>query len=817
MATNTDAPAVTGPDPAGPQGRTLTVGLFWGAAALALLTWWLYLKHWEDAAAVVVSAGVLTLLTLGLALWQARAARPARRPAGFALLGLSAALLLLAVWLAGQRGLGLTFPEVSSAFVLAVIGAAAGLWQLAEPAAPWGQEQVLQWLLARRQPLMAVLLVLGAALLVTGVVVAFRQGLREAFPEAAGAVLLGLLFGSAGVWLLSTLSVPVPATNMRVLVLTVGGVAGLIIAVMTVIRAVLWWDTAFAGGIRAWQGPEAWRLWLCFYVELLGLAVLFASLLLGYADIRINAVLRRLLFGYNSVLTGLLLLGILVVVNVTVYAYYPYTFQWTKARGLYSLSDKSKNTLEKLAEPVTIYVLLSPGRENFGDVRTLLENVRAFTNRVSVEYISPDVQVDRFRELRDRFPKLGQGGRGLLIVYGPATGKTTPPNAFIPAASLWDQKPLGQEEEARDTKWVREFKGEDLLMTELRTLAKGGQQPVIYFTQGRGELDINDSDRGDPHGAGLFREWLKSKRYEVHALVWGPPPKGKPADSLTAYSQKTLDEPHAIPKDAKTVIIAQPQMRFEPEILAALDKYLQDKGRLMVLSNIKVEPNAFNLVRTGLEDFLKKYGVELTGEFVMNAGQQLPPLINFAAPPARGDNPIAVSFRDKADFPVQGAARVVRPEPGQGTNRAETVLEVASPPNVPVFWGESDLKALQDPTRFARSLSPQQLMEKQSTAPLPVGVAVTGKDNPALVVYGDALMASNYDRFPQVPYFDLMASSLEWLAGRPENIGIEPRKDTFYRFRSPTISVGRMVLLPAVLILLTIVGIGAGVWVVRRR
>jgi len=34
------------------------------------------------------------------------------------------------------------------------------------------------------------------------------------------------------------------------------------------------------------------------------------------------------------------------------------------------------------------------------------------------------------------------------------------------------------------------FKGEDALMTEINYLAEGQKKPVVYFTQGNGELDL---------------------------------------------------------------------------------------------------------------------------------------------------------------------------------------------------------------------------------------------------------------------------------------------------------------------------------------
>ncbi len=85
--------------------------------------------------------------------------------------------------------------------------------------------------------------------------------------------------------------------------------------------------------MRAWQGDVGWHLWLCAYVELIGLALMFASLMLAKADIRSNVVLRRTLYGYNAFLTGLLLLAVLVVLNIVLFALFPGSFEWSKSRA----------------------------------------------------------------------------------------------------------------------------------------------------------------------------------------------------------------------------------------------------------------------------------------------------------------------------------------------------------------------------------------------------------------------------------------------------------------------------------------------------
>ena len=177
------------------------------------------------------------------------------------------------------------------------------------------------------------MLVVGLILALTAIVLILVQKLgADWFPELAGLLLFGVLGVFGGGWLLLSQASDLTTAKMRIFVLVVGGVAGLILALAAATRAFLWRDEIF-GGMRAWQGDRGWHLWLCAYVELIGLGLMFASLLLARTDIRSSALLRRVLYGYNAVLTGLLLLATLVVLNIVLFALFPFSVEWSKSRG----------------------------------------------------------------------------------------------------------------------------------------------------------------------------------------------------------------------------------------------------------------------------------------------------------------------------------------------------------------------------------------------------------------------------------------------------------------------------------------------------
>jgi hypothetical protein len=859
MATVAHQPSQCEPAGAANQ-RALAGGLLWAAVVLGLAAWWLRAKYLESgfALAIYVVAG-LALVSAGLALWvfftrkRAESASPPNRGVGLILLGGGALLALAAIWLIGQEGLA-AFPEFSLLLIMALVSLGAGLGQVKTPGTASIPERVLQALLRSRQQVMIGLFILAAACLAGFLWLVFAQGsavpvtIEKAeqapnvfvrgwslvYPEAIGLILLTLVFLGGGLWLAGTSQETTP-NRLRILVLVVGGLTGLFITLAAVLRIYAWWSPVFGAGVRTWQGEDSWKLWVCIYAVIAGLAIMFASLLLARADVRTNPVLRRLLYGYNAVLSGLLMLALLVVLNIAVYVSFPFTIDWTQTRGMHTLESGSKNVLEGLKEPTRIYVLMAHGDMLTKEVRQLLENATAYSSKLQVQYISPDQEPRLYGEIAKKYPELlregsikrgglgeDEAGRGVLIVYGPESDAKAP-HAFVSRAQLFKAEPSGPE--GKTTVIV---KAEDAIMTQLRFLSRNQEKPRIYFTQGNGELDMTDAQpmltpRGrvvlSPTGSAKLVDHLKNDNYEVRGLVWGAPPKKASAGDLMVYSRKDVKSPDEVPADAKLLLIAGPHAPHSKSVLDALERYLEKGGKLIVLINETAERAGDSVVYrpTGLEGLLKKYNVELTGDYILNfpviQGQTGPDV--FALTPPRSSNKIALTF---AGFPFEmELARTVRPGSGTGGFFAEPLLEVQRSSKQQYFWPETDWNHLLNLSNYLLSLRASgKLAEKASDESLPVALAVSdSQQKPRLVVFGDARFASNSVSM-DAPYYDFITSCIEWLAERPANIGIKPKESSTFVLPG-NVDYSRMTWLPLALMVLAVVGAGTGVWVVRRR
>ncbi len=162
-------------------------------------------------------------------------------------------------------------------------------------------------------------------------------------------------------------------------------------------------------------------------------------------------------------------------------------------------------------------------------------------------------------------------------------------------------------------------------------------------------------------------------------------------------------------------------------------------------------------------------------------------------------------------------ARTVQPKfGGRPGFRAAPLIEVFSTTKG-VSWSETDPKGMQRPRLFVNGLRPDELKRKIVPS-LPVAVTVTdNEDNVRMIIYGDHYLIYNPRMLGDNLYKDLMYSSVAVMADRPEEADIGPKETTRFRFERENVSVLKMVLLPFGLMVLGIVGLGAGIWLTRRR
>ncbi len=109
----------------------------------------------------------------------------------------------------------------------------------------------------------------------------------------------------------------------------------------------------------------------------------------------------------------------------------------------------------------------------------------------------------------------------------------------------------------------------------------------VRFTIGHGEKDIENSGR---NGYSTLKEAITKENYPVKEI-----------------NLATIKE---IPKEVKIIVIAGPQKPFFKEEIELLDKFINSGGRVIVM----LEP----FKDAGLKEFLKKYGLKISDDIVID-------------------------------------------------------------------------------------------------------------------------------------------------------------------------------------------------------
>jgi hypothetical protein len=647
------------------------------------------------------------------------------------------------------------------------------------------------------------------------------------WPVLVWGILLVLITLGSAAWYLAF--EPTPDLNradqLRVLVLIVAGAVGLNTAVLSLTLALTEpYSTVFARGLQGWrENPRV--LVICGLALFGGLGLMFVGLQTARAFERTRTNLRRLLYGYNAVQSSFLLLLVLVLVNVLTdvqigpFKFFTTPFDWTGEES-HTLSPSTKNFLAEIKQPVKVILLLDGARAQMA--QTLLENCKSVSPQITWQTVSPRLNPDVVDALMAKYAITGDSG--LLVLYG-EEGKVA--HQFIEERNIFKDQASDDRDEGPDrTEKAKKytFTGESALVNALTQLQEG-KRSKLYFTQGHGELPLRDPVAGRIAAESLraLTTLLERENYDTAELTFGPDVK-------------------KVPADADVVIVAGPQREFEPDAVKVLSDYAKGvegkRGKLIVLLDVAGKPDG-GMVQTGLEGLLADHNVRVENNRILAmvaARDRMPwqatTVLATFNPDARGQ--IAKSFAGQRTvlFRFDDARTLtVLPAGGAGSSSVEELVQV--PPGW--AWGETDLLA--NPAALIRDLqkpeNEKRLQERLSKKPLTVGVTVTsggppvpgheGLGEPRMVVFGDASWISTQtlmrSQFVENNY-SLFTSCLSWLRGRSD-LGPRPpdieKSRREYRLTVPDRTFTAMNLMTPLLMTIAILGLGVGVWVVRRR
>ena len=624
-----------------------------------------------------------------------------------------------------------------------------------------------------------------------------------------GTLLGFLVTASVGGMLLAGVPKPTVAaqrTEARVVLLAAGGLIGFALIVFGGGYFYLWSDS-----LAKWldKGERKEMIWVVVPLLMIvaGAGLVIAATQPARAEERNNPGLRRLVYGANLGLTALLLFVALLAANVVIALKVPNKLDTTET-GFYSLSDTTKAFLGKLGEPVNLYVILpDSGDREVNDIRQFaLVAQDASDGKLTTRFVSPVTNKVEIQRLQEKYPRIDRNALGVLLTAGADEKR----NVFVPIDDLFDMD--------QKTGRPKGFAGESKVMRELRFLADNEQKPVVYFTQANGELGVGTgADTGVGQAGSQVKAFLEKAYLDVRPLVF---PAQKPA----------------VPDDAAVVVVAEPQSPLGAGAVEAVRKYMTDarpdgrKGKLIVLAGAVAGADNRGVGKTGLEGLLAEFNVRLGDKFVYSLPIEQAPdykvaLVGFAK--ASEQNPIYQTMSAQVRAFGFQLPREVQPLTTNPVFQATALLQTLR--GRPT-WLEED--RITDPEQISQDLQNEAIRVRRgfTAEPRPVGVVVSeaggtprgpGGAGRAVVIGNAYVVSDDYARRVRgtPASFDLLAVSIDWLRDRPAlATTVESKVYKEYTFPEPTaVDTTRLLYFPLGLGLLGVAGLGAGVWVIRRK
>ncbi len=508
--------------------------------------------------------------------------------------------------------------------------------------------------------------------------------------------------------------------------------------------------TIIAAALISYSVRMTWTLYQTIAV-VIGVVFIGVALAVKSGEIRQGLGRRSARFGINSAASVVFLLGILAFVNYLGAQHVKRVDMTTEK--IFSLSDQSANVAQQIKDDLEIKAFYPGG--DYAPARDILQLFKAKNNKISMEFIDPDKQ-----------PQIAQHYK--VTQYGdfqnPMTGETYRFGTVILEMGSKTERIEKQSEPLR----------EEDVTNALMKIVKG-ETKTIYFTQGHGEKNLEDSDRT---GYANAKAALEKENYVMKTV--------------------NLVESGKVPDDASALVMAGATSEPFPNEVELIDAYLNKGGSVLIL--LDPPPAA------SLGDFLKKWSIDVGNNFVVDAsgvgrlfgaGPSIPLVRDYSR------HKITENFKVMTFFPLVRSVSPVNP-PANGVNVEQLLASNER------SWGETNMKSNE------ASFDPKVDLK----GPVPLA-AVASKDlgpnkKARLVVYGDSDFASN-QFFGLQGNGNLFLNSVTWLAQDENFISIRPKNPEDRRL-TMTESQGRLV--NYVLVLLLPVGIivaGVRVFITRRK
>jgi len=414
--------------------------------------------------------------------------------------------------------------------------------------------------------------------------------------------------------------------------------------------------------------------------------------------------------------------------------------QWARAdwtsSSIYTLSEKSENIVSDLDEDIRVIVFMTPASSMFDQVHELLDRYQAASDLIDVEYIDPDKEPLKTRQLAEQFGV--SVADTVVFVYGDRT-------KYVTSDQMAEMDYSGMQYGQAPS--MRSFKGEEQFTSAILSLVVPAV-PKVYFVTGHGEASLASPASPAPGDRSL-------------ALL---------AEALKRDNMETADVnllSGSVPSDVDVLAIIGPTRAYTEAEVEALIAYLDGGGRLLVALDPLITPEG-TMRSTRLEAFLADRGIVVHDDLVVDPSQRLP-FYDLSAVYLQDFPPHAVTKGMEGFAVLFTVARSLAAE----ADTAQIVVQTSDE-----GWGETNLGML----LRGEPVAPE---DNDNPGPAAVGVVLEGPvtaegDEAAepelfrLAVFGDSDFISDLE-IANAGNAILATNTFNWLAARESALGIPPR------------------------------------------
>lgn len=452
--------------------------------------------------------------------------------------------------------------------------------------------------------------------------------------------------------------------------------------------------------------------------------------------------------------------------------------------GKYSLSGKTKNIIKNLEKSVVVTTLFNPGELFYEQIVDILKEYAYHSDKVKVESIDPLRNRTKVEELAKRL-KIDDLQMNTVVFECGEYSKHVPQSEVI------------------ERQYPFKFKGEEAFTEAILNVTQE-EQTAVYFVTGHGERQFEDYDRSGISG---IANALKRDNCRI-----------APLDILTTKK---------IPDDCEVLVVAGPTKAYLTEELNIIRNYLEGRGKLLLMLEPAVNPNA----PTGFKTLMAEYGIIIRDDTVV---------YNRVNMPLFGMQTLAEIYVGKDEYAdhkitddlksyntILFGACSVDAAPANDQMPYQAIVLMRAPEG---SWGETDVGNL-------RQNKPEFNIDVDLHGPVAMAVASEVKELPKsvtqshpefandpkakpqgarLVILGDVNFATN-EYIENPGNTDLFRNAINWLAKKEKQLGISAKPPDFRKAAiSPIqmkvifwISIAGIPVIPVV--------VGSIVWWKRRR